>query len=259
MSQTKERRVETLRLSSKIVVPVLYEDRYLIAIDKPSGLLVAPANWEQTSRNIMLMLREGVERGTPWARRRNLRFIANVHRLDADTSGVLLLAKNRPALSQMTDKFIKRQVKKFYVTLVHGTPEEDQFSVDEPIGQHPTITGLMVVDRKQGKESLTHFTVLERIGQYTLLKVQPISGRTHQIRVHLAWLGLPVVADPLYDLSQEEEMKGPKAPISRLALHASELSFKHPLMPRNVHIEAPLPKDMVRAISLMQRDKKELE
>ena len=91
-------KIETLRLSKALTITVLYEDRYLMAIDKPSGLLVAPAHWEHTSRNLMLMLREGVERGTPWAKRRNLRFITNVHRLDAETSGILLLAKNKPTL-----------------------------------------------------------------------------------------------------------------------------------------------------------------
>ncbi|MEW6732993.1 MAG: RluA family pseudouridine synthase [Acidobacteriota bacterium] len=253
----QQERVETLRLSNSITITVLYEDRYLLAVDKPAGLLVAPAHWEQTSRNLMLMLREGVERGVPWARRRNLRFIANVHRLDADTSGVLLLAKNRPALIQMTRRFEQRRVEKSYLALVTGVPASEQFNIAEPIGMHATIKGLMVIDGKQGRESLTECRVLERLGAYTLIEAKPVTGRTHQIRVHLAWAGLPVVADPLYgkqsNLSAQAALSEPMA---RLALHAQALSFKHPLLQTEVHIEAPLTKDFYQALANLRKTRK---
>src|SRR5262249_46333179 len=143
-----QEKIETLRLSAAITIVVLYEDRYLMAVDKPPGLLVAPAHWERTSRNLMLMLREGVERGVEWARRRSLRFIANAHRLDAETSGVLLLAKNRPALSKMSDRFEERRVEKIYWAIVEGRPEREEFTVDAPIAQHKTLKGVMAIDRR---------------------------------------------------------------------------------------------------------------
>jgi 23S rRNA pseudouridine1911/1915/1917 synthase len=260
-----EQQKETLRLSSKLAVNVVYEDRYLMAIDKPTAYLVAPVHWEHTSRNIMLMLREGVERNVPWARRRKLRFLTNVHRIDADTSGVLLLAKSHHALSEMTSRFIERKVEKLYLVLVEGSPKADKFSCSEPIGKHGTIANIMMIDKKQGRDAHTDFEVLERLGNYTLLRVEPTTGRTHQIRVHLKWLGLPVVSDPLYGknaiirvrkpLPNEPVEEAPPQPIDRLALHAWQLRFDHPLMKKFVEIEAPLPKDMVRALEKLRRKK----
>jgi 23S rRNA pseudouridine1911/1915/1917 synthase len=259
----KPKRIETIRLSTKLIVPIIYEDRHLLGITKPSGYLVAPVQWENTSRNLMLMLREGIEMGAPWARRRVLRFITNVHRLDADTSGVLLLAKNRTALSQMTDRFEKRKVDKTYLALVKGTISQDEFFADVAIGEHPKIIGVMVIDRKNGREALTNFAVVERFGEYTLVKAFPVTGRTHQIRVHLAWLGLPVVNDSLYDIERQEietEQKYQQhpedfLPIKRLALHASDLSFRHPLLPKKVNINSPLPKDFAETIEMLQKRK----
>lgn len=263
--KVKEKRVETLRLSQKLAVTVVYEDRHLIAIDKPSGYLVAPFHWEQTSRNLMLMLREGVDRGAPWARRRVLKFITNIHRLDAETSGVLLLAKNRPALTNMTECFENRRVQKTYLALVKGEIKEENFSVDVAIAEHSKVAGLMVVDKRNGREALTNFTVVERFKDYTLVKAFPVTGRTHQIRVHLAWFGFPVVNDSLYAVSthynnpidvklQElEKNTKNKLPIERLALHASQLSFKHPLLHKQVVIEAPLPKDFFSTLKVLRQ------
>lgn len=244
--------VETLRLSNKLTVNVIFEDRYFMAIDKPSGYLVAPVSWEQTKRNLMLMLREGVERGTPWARRRHLRFIANVHRIDADTSGVLLLAKNRVALSQMTARFERRRVEKSYITLVEGVAREEQFKIEFPLAQHPEIVGRMVVDYKEGREAITEFKVLERFSKHTLLMAQPITGRTHQIRVHLAKAGLPVVADPLYGLRYGEREED-RPIMDRLALHSIYMDFKHPFTQQKVHIEAPLAKDIYRVLDILRK------
>ncbi len=258
--KTKPERIETIRLSTKLIVPVIYEDRHLLGITKPAGYLIAPIQWENTSRNLMLMLREGIEMGAPWARRRVLRFIANVHRLDADTSGVLLLAKNRTALSQMTGCFERRQVDKTYIALVKGDIEEDIFSCNVSIEEHPRTIGVMVVDRKNGREAITNFAVVERFGEYTLLKAFPVTGRTHQIRVHLAWLGLPVVNDSLYGENTQEQVNQQNVvernlPIERLALHASELSFKHPLLNKKVNIESPIPKDLAQTIQMLQKRK----
>lgn len=238
-------RTETLRLSRSVTVPVVYEDKYLMAINKPSGLIVAPAHWEQTSRNLMKMLRDGLEMGTPWAKRRNLRFICNIHRLDSDTSGVLLLAKNRPALAQMTKKFEERRVSKLYLAVVEGNSAEDSFTVSEPIAPHPKYKNVSCIDRKNGREAVTHFTTLERFPNYSLIQAEPVTGRTHQIRIHLAHAGLPVLGDALYGSNIE--------PTFRLALHASALRFLHPFTRRAVEILAPLPKDIERLVSRLRR------
>lgn len=257
----KPERVETLRLSSKLTVTVVYEDRYIMAINKPANYLIAPVSWEQTSRNLMLMLREGIEMGAPWARRRVLKFIANIHRLDADTSGVLLLAKNRLALSKMTDLFERRQINKTYLALVRGVAPSEEFSSTESIAEHPKIAGLMVIDKRNGRESVTNFSVVTQFKHYALLRAMPITGRTHQIRLHLASLGLPVVNDSIYSnldtannkLSLPTEPLISPLPIERLALHAYELSFKHPLLQKKIFIQAPLPRDFGQTIKILQK------
>ncbi|MBL8148726.1 MAG: RluA family pseudouridine synthase [Blastocatellia bacterium] len=243
----KKEYVETLRLTNSITVKVLYEDRYLMAIDKPSGLLVAPAHWDKTGRNLMLMLREGLEKGVPWARRRHLRFIANIHRLDAETSGLLLLAKNRPVLAQMTKRFEERKVSKLYYALVDGVLAKDNFTVNEPIAEHPKHRGLMAVNRIQGRQSITNFQVVERFKKHTLLSVEPVTGRTHQIRVHLAHVGHPVVADTIYNRI------GKFSEDDRLALHAARLEFKHPFLHTSVSVEAPIPKEFEKMLSLLRQ------
>lgn len=238
-------RVETLRLSRSITVPVVYEDKYLMAINKPSGLIVAPVHWTETSRNLMKMLRDGLEMGTPWAKRRNLRFICNVHRLDSDTSGVLLLAKNRPALAQMTRRFEERKVDKYYLAVVEGSPAQESFTISEPIAQHPKYKNVFCIDRKGGRTAVTHFTTLEHFPAHSLIRAEPVTGRTHQIRIHLAHAGLPVLGDPLYGSSRE--------PAFRLALHAAGLRFLHPFTHRTVEIHAPLPQDIERLILRLRR------
>ena len=260
-AKPKPERVETLRLSSKLTVNVVYEDRYIMAINKPANYLIAPVSWEQTSRNLMLMLREGIEMGAPWARRRVLKFITNIHRLDADTSGVLLLAKNRLALSKMTDLFERRQISKTYLALVKGVAPSKEFSSTESIAEHPKIAGLMIVDKRNGRESVTNFSVVTQFEKYALLKAMPITGRTHQIRLHLASLGLPVVNDSIYSnldtannkLSLPTEPLISSLPIERLALHAYELRFKHPLLQKKVFIQAPLPRDFEQTIKILQK------
>lgn len=241
-------RAETLHLSRSITVSVVYEDKYLMAINKPSGLIVAPAHWDQTSRNLMKMLRDGLEMNTPWVKRRNLRFICNIHRLDSDTSGVLLLAKNRPTLTQMTKRFEERRVDKYYIAVVEGSPVEEAFTISEPIAQHPKYKNVSCIDHKSGREAVTHFTTLERFHDYSLIQAEPVTGRTHQIRVHLAHAGLPVLGDVLYGSS--------KAPKFRLALHAAGLRFVHPFTRRSVEIHAPLPQDMERLIFRLRKSKK---
>jgi 23S rRNA pseudouridine1911/1915/1917 synthase len=240
---------DKLRLTKDLAVKVLYEDRYFLAIDKPSGYLVAPVTWQHTSRNLVRLLRQGLENGQQWARRRGLKFIANIHRLDADTSGLLLLAKNRPALIQMTARFEQRKVHKTYQVLVHGQPAQDQFTVDLAIAPHPQIAGQMCLDRQAGKPAVTHFQVLARFADYSLLQAEPITGRTHQIRLHLKAMKLAAVADPIYGLYPLPAT----SPLPRLALHAASLEFRHPFTGQTVTIKAPLATDIEHALARLRR------
>src|SRR5688572_15012714 len=179
-------------------VPVLYEDDDLFALEKPARLLTSPDRYDPNRPNLMRLLHDGIRDAKPWARERGLTYLSNAHRLDFETTGVLLLAKDKPTLVQLADMFGTDKPLKTYVALVHGTPADDTFEVDASLGPHPTAVGLMRVDPKRGKKSKTIFTVVTRFRGYTLLKCQPLTGRTHQIRVHLKHVDLPIVGDALY-------------------------------------------------------------
>jgi RluA family pseudouridine synthase len=245
-------------------VPVLFEDEALFALDKPARLLTSPDRYDPDRPNLMRMLHRDVERGAPWAKDRNLTYLANAHRLDFETSGVLLLAKSKPVLIALANDFGNEKTRKSYIALLQGTPEEDSFSTDAKLGPHPVKLGLMRVDPKRGKKSRTDFTVVEKFVGYTLVRCQPHSGRTHQIRVHLRHLGLPIVGDELYQgtplfLSRlkkdyNQKRNAPEQPlIGRVALHAEALTVKHPLKGEEVRIEAVWPNDIQVALKYLRR------
>src|SRR6185295_7639960 len=129
-------------------VPVLFEDEALFAIDKPARLLTSPDRYDAERPNVMRILHRDIERGAPWAKERNLIYLANAHRLDFQTSGVLLLAKSKPVLIALANDFGSEKVQKSYIALVHGTPEQNQFSTDAKLAPHPFKLGLMRVDPK---------------------------------------------------------------------------------------------------------------
>src|SRR5262245_30296517 len=146
----------------------------------------------------MKLLHAGIAEGKPWAKMRGLTYLMNAHRLDFETSGVILLAKNKPALVSLANLFGSEKPVKKYVALVQGTPTDDRFEVDAKLAPHPVKIGLIRMDPKRGKRSKTVVTVRERFNRYTLLQCEPLTGRTHQVRVHLRHAGLPIVGDRLY-------------------------------------------------------------
>ena len=217
-------------------IPILYEDRSVLIIDKPPGWLLVPFSWQRTGRNLQAALTSSIAEGSFWARSRNLKFLQHVHRLDAETSGILLLARSRGAVDTYSGLFESRRMEKAYLAVLHGAPKQAGWSCRLSLAPDPRQIGKMKVDARHGKEAETHFRVLntrpEGKGQtLALVEARPVTGRTHQIRVHAAQSGHAVVGDPLY---------GPTpAPVPALALRAVSLSYVDPFTRREVHIHAP--------------------
>jgi RluA family pseudouridine synthase len=232
--------------------PIIYEDAALLAFDKPSGLLVAPDRWDRTRANLMALVHAKLGSG-----------LANVHRLDADTSGVLLCTKTKPALDFLSGQFQAKTAEKIYHALVAGVSAQDEFTVELALGEDERRPGMMRPVRKGGKLSGTRFRVLERFKGFTWLECRPLTGRTHQIRVHLAASGLPILNDAFYGNDTQLLLSGLKRGykgraderplIGRLALHASELTVTHPETRERLILRAPLPKEFTVALKYLRR------
>lgn len=245
-------------------VPVLFEDEHLLAVDKPSGLLTSPDRYDPERPNLMRLLHSHISRGVPWARERKLGYLMNAHRLDIDTSGVLLLAKSKPVLTALASYFGSEKPTKTYLALTCDGPAEDFFRVDLKIAPHPVRTGVMHTSLKFGKRSVTEFKVLTRYLGFTWIECRPLTGRTHQIRVHLKAVGCPIVGDRVYEgapLWLSDLKRGYRPPrnrderplMGRVALHASKLSLPHPVGGALVEVESPLPRDLRVALKYLDR------
>lgn len=211
-------------------IPILYEDRSVLAIDKPPGWMLVPHSWQKTSRNLQAAIASSLAAGDFWARSRGLKFLRHVHRLDADTSGILLFAKSAGAVQVISDLFEDRRMEKTYLAVVRGQPKQTAWTCQLKLAPDPRQFGRMQVDSRDGKEAETRFKVLDAQGEFTLLEAKPVTGRTHQIRVHLTESGLPIVGDELYG-RREKELP--------LGLRAVQLVFVNPFTKRRVDIRAP--------------------
>jgi RluA family pseudouridine synthase len=244
-------------------IPVLFEDEHLLALDKPSSLLTSPDRLDANRPNLMKLLHAGITENKPWARERGLTYLMNAHRLDFETSGVLLLAKNKSALIQLADLFGSERPVKKYLALVRGEPLEEQFEVNASLSPHPIKADLIRVDQQDGKKSKTNFVVLEKFSRHTLLQCEPLTSRMHQIRVHLRHAGFPIVGDQLYGgrplyLStlkhnyRLKEGKEERPLIGRVALHAEQLDLVHPVTGEPVSLKAAWPKDLTVAVKYLR-------
>ena len=214
-----------------IPLDIIYEDNDIIVVNKAKGMVVHPANgnYDGTLVNALMSVCKDSLSGIGGKIRPGI-----VHRLDKDTSGLLIIAKNDISHINMSNQIKDRKVKKIYITLVRGIVAEDEATINMPIGRSKKDRKKMAV-RKDGKEAITHFKVLKRYEKYTLLEVKIDTGRTHQIRVHMSEIGHPVVGDMVYSNGKNE------FGIEGQMLHAKSLSFKHPITGKEMHLEAELP------------------
>jgi 23S rRNA pseudouridine1911/1915/1917 synthase len=222
---------------------VLYEDAHLLAIDKPPGMVVHPAPGSRRGTVVNALLhRLGALDGVGEASRPGI-----VHRLDKDTSGVLLIARTTPALEALARQFRTRTIEKRYVALVHGAVRGERGTIDRPIGRDPRDRKRMSVRSRRGRPAVTHWKVGERLPGATLLDVTIETGRTHQIRVHLASIGHPIVGDAVYGGRRRSATAAAHdllAACPRQALHAGGLALAHPVTGAPLVFQAPLPPDL---------------
>jgi 23S rRNA pseudouridine1911/1915/1917 synthase len=251
----------------EIPLAILHEDEAIVVVDKPAGMIVHPAkgHWEGTLASA-LAHHFGQLSGRGGPMRPGI-----VHRLDRDTSGVIVVAKNNQVHDALAAQFKARQVLKEYLAIVAGVPDRDCDVIDEPIGDHPTHREKKAIRREDptARPAVTQYEVLERFAGYALLRALPKTGRTHQIRIHLAHVGFPVLCDRLYGgRSQLTELeliprgraaeaaaaaKSPEPLLSRQALHAHRLTLTHPTSGEQKTFEAALPVDMLQTLDALRR------
>ena len=245
-------------------IPVVFEDEHLLALNKPPRLLTSPDRYDPERPNLMKLLHRDIERGAAWARQRNITYLSNAHRLDFETSGVILLAKTKPVLVALADSFGSETPVKTYVALAHGTPLKDKFNIDAKLAPHPTKPAIIRVDEKNGKKARTLFEVRERFEFSSLIQCRPLTGRTHQIRVHLQKAGYPIVGDATYGgkplllskLKSGYRLKPNQTErplIATTALHAEELTITHPITGEPATMKADWPRDLAVAVKYLRR------
>jgi len=246
-------------LPEDIPLDVMYEDEELIVLNKQPDIIVHPArgNTHGTLVNALAFYSDELSTGLGEFRP------GIVHRLDRNTTGVMVVTKNDTSQWKIAKQFENRQVKKTYLAIVHGTPDLTADRIKVPLGVHPRIREKYAVRPDSGKEAITFYEVLEPFRGFSLLKLTPKTGRTHQIRVHLAYIKHPIVCDDMYGgklvyqwqlADTEPTVQEPL--LSRVALHAYSLEFKHPTTEKMVKFEAPVPQDMQNLLNALRKHRK---
>jgi 23S rRNA pseudouridine1911/1915/1917 synthase len=258
---------DTAPVPEEIPIDVIYEDEALTVVNKPPGMVTHPAkgNWKGTLVNALQFHYDSLS--TLAGENRP----GIVHRLDRDTSGLLVVMKDELAHRRLALQFEFREIHKEYLALVYGVPERDSDHIEKEVGFHPITREKMAIRSPQdgGKHALTYYEVVERFRGYALVRCKPQTGRTHQIRVHLTHIGHPIIADKAYSgrdkLVLGDLIEPGTAPIGagvnidpetvlidRQALHAHSLRFVHPLIGREISLTAPVPPDMARTLKALR-------
>lgn len=226
-----------------IPISIIYEDDYVAIVNKPQGMVVhpAPGNYDNTLVNALLfklkdlstingVIRPGI-----------------VHRIDKDTSGLLMIAKTDKAHIELSRQLKEHSIYRRYFTIVHGNIKEDTGTIDEPIGRHPIHRKKMAVTYKNSKKAITHFKVLERFKKYSLLEVKLETGRTHQIRVHMSHIKHPVLGDPVYSSGKSEFN------LNGQLLHAKSVGFIHPISGQYMEFDSELPEHFNKVLNILKK------
>ena len=236
-----------------IPIDVVYEDDDIIVINKPSGMVVhpAPGNYSGTLVNALLFHCQGSLSGIGGVMRPGI-----VHRIDKDTSGLLVVAKNDFAHAALSEELKYHGIEREYHALVKGGFSDDSGKVDEPIGRHPIDRKKMAVLRgnESAREAITHYEVVGRYGSVTHLKLLLETGRTHQIRVHMSYIGHPLLGDEVYGKSKTPFEKHHAPLLSGQALHARRLTLTHPRTGERMSFECPLPDNFAKLLDILERE-----
>jgi 23S rRNA pseudouridine1911/1915/1917 synthase len=241
-------------LPQPIALDILYEDAYLLVLNKAAGMVVHPSPGNASGTLVNALLAHCTQlSGIGGIERPGI-----VHRLDKDTSGVMVVAKDDATHRGLARLFADRQVKKRYLAVVQGHIREAAGLIDAAVGRHPVHRQKMSTHTRLGRQAVTEFRVLERFGLYTLVELQPRTGRTHQIRVHMAAVGHPLLGDPTYGHTQKTLRRSPLAHqlswFHRQALHAWALGLVHPATGEWLECRAPLPADLEQVLAILRRE-----
>lgn len=242
--------------SSNVEPRILFEDEWILVVDKPRGMIVNNAKTVGDGQTIQGWFSNKLKVESGKMKVDSEFFLKGgvVHRLDKDTSGVLILAKTEEAYNRLKEQFLERRVTKTYVALVHGEMKPEEGTVSLPIERHPKIWGKFAVGTDLSRTAITEWKVkqvLRAKGEVlSLLELKPLTGRTHQLRVHLKHLGHPIVADPIY--VGKRVLASDQTWCLRLFLHAAKLELLHPITGEKMHFEAKLPGNLARALETLQ-------
>lgn len=244
---------------------MLFEDEHLLALDKPARLLTSPDALDLARPSLMKLLHGGIAAQKPWAAERTLDYLNPANELDFEVTGVLLLAKNKPAYIALANLFSSEKAQLKYLVLVRGELQEATFEVDAKLAPHPVKPDVMRVDRENGKRARTRFTLLENFSRagYALMRAEPLAERTHQVRAHASHVDLKIVGDEAYGgkplwlsrLKKDYRLKPGREErplLNRVALHAEELSLPHPVTGEPVVIKSEWPKDLKVALKYLR-------
>lgn len=245
-------------------VEVLMEDDHIMAFNKPAGLLMAPDRLDKSRENLLSLIHAGIHLQRPWAKARQLSYLAHVHRIDQGTSGITLFARNKAALLNLARQFHQQKPRHSYVALIQGTLSETEMEISLPLAISLIQPGITVVDHHRGKPAVTHVTLIESFRGYSLIKAETLTENPHQIRVHLREVGCPLVADHDYgtgfplllsELKKHYRMKpeGEHPLMARPALHAERLELLHPVTGEPLIIEAAWSKDFTVSVKYLRK------